>query len=500
MRSQPLVPLVPRPEHPDCGSTTQSGVPSSLSSTSFSQTDVAYFDLFRHRLIFDLGGDFLIDFWARIVLRESMRDECVKRAVIALSALAHGLFFTTEPRLQCDNRISPFLIRPWTGTPFNIQHGVAIRSYLSAISLCSKRIREGAYISSPRSALIITIILVSFELLQGNINVVDRLIKSAILLLKKSTQLLGQPQESPGKALRHGTNNKEEDMDQLGYMLPCLSVMSGFTNLCNSQHELLTLLPTSPKCGFPDLSGKSVPKAMGIWIDFHTQALVFIKKVLWKNCHNIHYDHQELKASRDVLLVVLQKWGEWLHTSHAKEKDAVCRRALSVTKVHHAMITMFMHCCLDRSDMSYDHFEPQLRYILTASIALMSEHKASSKIPFTCSGHLAPPLCLGAAKCRNWELRAQFMKAIAKLPRREGPWDPTTQILGLTGQARLEDAGRDAEGFLPSTSRWLWTGASWDLDHHQLFAQYTRIVPDTNGMPVQTQIALSIDDLDVGED
>jgi hypothetical protein len=251
-------------------------------------------------------------------------------------------------------------------------------------------------------------------------------------------------------------------------------------------------LPVGSRDEFPNLEQASLSEALALWTDFYTRNLIFVMQVLHNNCYNHAQDQTERKAPRDAFLTHLQRWGEMLSTSLVREQNVSYRRGIKVAQIHHAMITVFTHCCLDRTDMAYDNFLPQFQYILESTLALLSECDPSAKIPFTFCGHLAPPLCLVASKCRYAGLRVQFLEAILRLPCREGPWDPKTQFLGLTGQARLEEAARDEVGFIPSVSRWSWTGAHWDLERRGLVAEYSKVIPD-GGLPIKI---LLLDDID----
>jgi hypothetical protein len=268
--------------------------------------------------------------------------------------------------------------------------------------------------------------------------------------------------------------------------------MTGFTRLCNSQHDFLASLSVGLSDEFPDIEQASLPETMALWTDFYTRNLIFVMQVLRNNCYSHPYTQTETKSARDAFLTHLQKWDGVLSASLVREQNTHDRRGIKIAQIHHCMITVFTHCCLDRTDMAYDNFFPQFQYILESTLALFLEGEPSAKIPFTFCGHLAPPLCLVASKCRHAGLRGQFLEAISRLPRREGPWDSRTQFLGLIGQSRLEDAARGEAGFIPSTSRWSWTGAHWDLERRELVAEYTRVIPN-GGLPIHIRMADDID-------
>lgn len=452
--------------------------------------DVIYFDLFRHQIIYDLGGHIHFHFWGHIVLRETMRDECVRRAVIAIGALAHAFCFTSESRSQCVIRTSFFPTRSCTEDFLNTSHRAAIRSYISAISLCAKRIRDGAYSSSPRSALIITIVLVAFEFLQGNMKAADGLMKSCILLFTRLRCLLGQTHGQPGLSPRPAFGAADAVDNELEHILPCLSVMSGFTRLCASQHDLLASLPVGSGEVFPNLERASTTEALAQWTDFYTRNLVFVMQMQRNHCYGYPYVYAKTKAARGEFLAHQEMWSEVMSMLLACEEDPHILKGIKVARIHYIMINVLTQCCLDPTEMTYDNFFLQFQDILEGTLALLLENEPMAKIHFTFCGHLAPPLCLAASKCRHLDLRTNFLQVISRLPCREGPWDPKTRLLGLTGLTRLEDAGRDETGYVPSAARWIWTEAQWDSNYRYLVAKYTKV--DSNGgIPAQTRLVLN---------
>jgi hypothetical protein len=453
-----------------------------MALVDFVPENFVYFDLFRSKIVYQLGGQVHADFWARIVLRESMRDECVRQAAVAIGALAQAMFVPTE------SEASPLSDMTHPTNPFghgrlNMHHRAAIRAYISAVSHCSERLRRREHERSPRSFIIITLLLLAFELLEGNMVAADGLLKNSISLLKPSMAFFQMSKETA----------QEEDVAELAHMLPCLSVMSGFTNLFSSQHGLLASLLVSCDGTFPDQKKDSLSTVMAFWVDFYTRNLIFVMKALHDNAScNLTVNWREAQVSKSTFLAHLQRWRTILHGCLNDSTDATAQTAIRLAQTHLVLITIFTHCCLDRTEMAFDRFEAQFRYILSRSAALHSGPEFDSKFPFTYCGHLAPPLCLAASKCRNWELRMQFIQAIRKLNRREGPWDPKTQSMGLIGLAFLEHATEGENVVVPSTSRWCWTKASWSQDRTHLVAEYAKIMPSREQVPVRTSIVLDM--------
>lgn len=216
---------------------------------------------------------------------------------------------------------------------------------------------------------------------------------------------------------------------------------------------------------------------------------------LRNNSHGLKQDSTKAEASRTAFLAHLQRWRTTLHDRLTDAADPAARNAIQFAQTHLVLITIFTHCCLDRTELAFDEFEPQFRYILNRFTTLHLGQEVDRRFPFTYGGYIAPPLCLAASKCRSWELRMRFIKVVRELHSRKRPWDPKTQSVGLMGLARLEHPVESEHLFVPPMSRWCWTGASWSQDRSQLLAEYTRLAPSAEGVPVRTQIVLDMEQI-----
>ncbi|KAI1661657.1 hypothetical protein F4813DRAFT_345223 [Daldinia decipiens] len=157
-----------------------------IRSHDFEGYEVLYFDIFRNVVVRNLSQNGYRNFWARTVLRESLRDECVRDCVLGTGALCRAIKGQIY-RLRQPGAKSLWMVPADSLNPVNTRyHRDALQSYTAAISKFRKRmLLEGSSIT-PRTILIVSILFILFEAIQGNTETIDRLMHSAILALESS--------------------------------------------------------------------------------------------------------------------------------------------------------------------------------------------------------------------------------------------------------------------------------------------------------------------------
>lgn len=173
-----------------------------MAGAPLSARDSQYFDHFRNHVIYQLGGAGFADVWGRTILREGSRDPCVFHAILGLGALYRAKSSPAAAQLTVPlykTRVNA--LSAATRSPNHYYEALAY--YTSAISRFQKRIAvDDPY--TPRAVLIFSILLSTFESLQGDIEAADQLTAHAItalrdLLLRRRT-LPSQAYPSPGNS------------------------------------------------------------------------------------------------------------------------------------------------------------------------------------------------------------------------------------------------------------------------------------------------------------
>lgn len=191
------------------------------SATFLNPLEVQYFDTYRHNVIFQFGyGE--DEFWSRTVLRESTRDDCIRNAIVGLGALARAqeeydlTSSLGEPRAISKPKkplCKTGLLSSSTHYYQALSHYTrAVASMRRLITIYSQDIepgtsRQGGGSSSggtARAILIATLLLVTFESIQGNTAAADQLSARTLSLLQYSimTGTLGEGQDTGRPASR----------------------------------------------------------------------------------------------------------------------------------------------------------------------------------------------------------------------------------------------------------------------------------------------------------
>jgi len=461
-----------------------------LVPSCFAVNDIVYFDFFRHSLAADLSGYLQTDFWTRVVLSESTRDECVQHGILALGALSQALFSGDRPPAGLATGSSPTPLHPQITEVLNEHHGAAIHHQNEAISLCLKRIREGQGAMPPRALLIITLLLVAYEFLQGNLQGADGLMETGIGLLRDAIPILRETHTG-----RKGPRTViDDEMRDLEHLLPYLSVMSGYTGFCSGQHRLYPRAITAPETQLPVPGVTSPAKMLSAWGGFLTHALIFnLQAAQWQS-GRVARDKVRLQMEQGKFLAQLRRWREiMLDYRERLSNDTRMRRAMRLVRLQYLQILITLSCCLDTTDMSWDGFEPEFREMLRLCNEFLGDPEPMSKIRFTFEGgSLAAPLMGIAVKCRRRDLRMKAVAAFRKLSWRECAWDGKALLCGA-GLAVLEEGERNDRGQIPPSGRYAWTGVNWDSERRRLVAEYTKSMPDENGARQKRRLALDVD-------
>ncbi|KAK2052321.1 hypothetical protein LY76DRAFT_630124 [Colletotrichum caudatum] len=450
----------------------------------FDHKDGSYYDLFRYQLIRDLGGSCQADFWSRIVLNEMTRD----------------------PKLL--GGLPPSALRPW-GTSkspltgfLNRHHKAALQHHIKAVAMYRERIQKSSSDTSPRSIIIMTLLLIAFEFIQGNIKNVDCLMGTGMRLLENKITLLHGLQ--PGEDFQftadylppRSKGTPDDDIDDIEHLLPCLCLMAGFTHFFSSHRNSMLLMNSSPKLQLPKPGVTVLAKLQALWGQFFTRAVVHVMRTVHDQLNYNPMDMLKAAKEQEKFVEYIDMWKDVLETySSDPTLDADARRTLDSIQIHRLLIHIVISCSLDRSEMMYDMFEHELRELLYRVVRYLRDPGPISTVCFTFSEGLTSPLAMIIAKCRNHNLRMEGIHVLNNLSWRENAWDGQALVVGKSGVVWLEEKGMDENGFIPPDSRWIWMSSKWDTEKRELLATYFRLTPNEDGTPVCAQLTLDMDNL-----
>ncbi|KAK0712326.1 hypothetical protein B0T21DRAFT_376414 [Apiosordaria backusii] len=467
------------------------------------EKDIIYHDFYRYSLVNDLAGYLHADFWSRIVLCESIRDDCVQHAILAIGALSQALFIdstgfeTLLGHQSTGSSPSPAYPRVRRQHGLNPHYRVAIHHQNQAISLCLQRTRDDRM--TARTLLAITLLLVTYEILQGDIEAADGLMTSGIRLLRDSIMTL-RGTASRQHMMSIFANTKDADMEDMEYILPFFSVMSGNSNLCPRQlphHQSLT--SALEDNDLPVFGKTSAVKCTYLWGNFHARCILFITQAMQRTfCRQGLSSgvNSSLMQEQTNFLKLLRQWQHVLsdYKAAVHPEDLRTKRIMRLLNLQYYTSFICLTRCLDPTDTALDNCEVEFGELLQIAHEFLNDPEPMSTIGFTFSGgNIAGPLILVATKCRaNRELRLKALEAFRKMSWRGGAWD-AKMFVAVVGLVMLEEATRDKRGVIDPISRWIWTGVHSDVDSGRVVGEYTRIIPDDKGEPIKRYLALDLD-------
>ncbi|KAK0660066.1 hypothetical protein QBC41DRAFT_262075 [Cercophora samala] len=455
------------------------------------QKDIIYYEFFRYTLVNDLAGYLHADFWSRIVLCEGIRDHCVNHAIFAIGALSQALFAdaSLDESLARHSTSSP----PSPTTPsqlrrhhvLNPHYRLAIHHQNQAISLCLQRTRDNEDAMSSRNLLVVTLLLVSYEILQGDMEAADGLMSSGIRLLHDSLTTL-RDNNSRHSLSSGSVDQKVEDTEDMEYILPFLIGNSKMDPLASND--------------LPVLGKTSTVKYAFLWQTFHTRCLLFITQAMQRT-----FSGQALSTAGESHSLVLEQTQLW-NTSRqwqkilSEYKAAVSPEDLQARKI---ILLLLLQCytdlicltwSLDPTGIALDNCESDFGQLVNIAHEVLDDTEPMFAKGFIFSGgNAVGPLILVATKCRtNRRLRWQALEVFRKLSWREGSWDAKV-FVSIAGLVMLEEAARDEKGRIDPVNRWVCTGIHSVVDNMKVLGEYTRVLPDDKGDSTKKYLILDLD-------
>lgn len=489
------------------GESTSPSPSSSLSPTrtTYNTQDVPYLDFFRYQLIEEFAGFSCTDFWSRVVMGEAMTSDSVRHVVLAISSLSKAISETPREK-------HPSPLSPWTtSSVVNSNHTVSLRHYVKALSLFQEQYLTRG-VQSPRAVLIMTLLLITFELLQGNMDSVDSLLTISIRLLRSSLIHFFRNDDHEISTEKR----KEDDVSDIEHMLPFLSITGGWTPFLKTQQANLGIWDTSPLLeNVPSLDDHISPTQLQIlWGRFFLRVTAFTAQSFMAISQmQPHNNDEEMLRSwcdqQQTYLAHLAQWQVVIDFALTQNKPPLKAKeidALQVMRLHCQMTSIGIQCCLDTTDTLWDAYDSEFDALVRRCLALAILNKGATDPAnsgkrklhgrWTMQMGILSTLGPAIAKCRNHDIRMRALETARRMPWREGAWDAEAELYGKLGAVLLEERGRDPlTGKVTAENRWTWVDGSWDTDTPagRLVGRYVRSLPDENGQAVFRTLELGLD-------
>ncbi|KAI0840393.1 hypothetical protein F5Y06DRAFT_239335 [Hypoxylon sp. FL0890] len=431
--------------------------------SDFGEPETLYFDLFRNTIVANLCLNGYTNLWSRTILRESFRDECVRDCVLGIGALR---------RAMMDERQAKPLGRPpplWTVPTIAVSSSYtkyqrdAIQYYTKSISKFRERMaREGS--STPtRTILIVSILFVMFEAMQGDTDSVDRIMFFARHALKDSLSSLGTERQV-SSAL------DDEGVREADYFL---TRFSGYNSLLSPFYpSLLREQPFKRDCGLviePLPNGTENPRQVELMFErYTTSALTWCFRTCQAGIFGRPLDIENNKREQVLILSRANDWCNFIVKKLNQETDPLQRRNWKTMLVEAKMFTVYTTYSYnpEEREILWDARIDDCREVVDLVESILDDMGPITALPPLFEDKLIPTLRCVTCKCRDYAVRTRALSLCRRLA---GPWLENRAVLvGMQIMIELEERDRDASGFVPLESRYRWNVSSWNADRSEL--------------------------------
>ncbi|KAH9989487.1 hypothetical protein F4779DRAFT_623916 [Xylariaceae sp. FL0662B] len=438
-------------------------------------SDIVYYDAFRNTIVDNLCLNGYTGFWSRTILRESMRDECVRDCVLGIGALYRAM--KDDNNRQGKRPPSSLWVVPAAAVPaLNRSHRDAIQYYTKSLTTFRSRISSEGPSTPPRTILIISILFIVFELMQGNMDSVDRIMLVSMTTLKDILISL-HPELNPDSQIP--TALDDEGVREAEYFLARLA---GYSALCSplypSQLKSNAYQQSRPpKAVLPSWSSSA--REIKLSFDrYSTSGLIWCMRGFQGTVMGCSSDPVRLQEDQATVNSQAQYWCEFMQEKLRQETDPVQARTwkslLAQAKVYSVFTTYFED--KEKEELMWDSRLADCREAVDAFEAAMDGWTPTSNQSPLFEDQWLPSLRCLASRCRDYEVRT---KALDLSERLTGSWwNDIATLIGLRIVVAIEEQSRDEHGHIPIKSRFRWSASSWNDDHTEFRVTLTGVITD----------------------
>ncbi|KZL68695.1 C6 zinc finger domain-containing protein [Colletotrichum tofieldiae] len=486
-RTTPL-PIAPRssPSKIDsCNSelivSTTSQIPRSLSSLpEIYRKDGIYFDYFRHQVSTNLAGYYTSPNWSYLVVGEGLQDDCIHHSILAVGALIRSSPQDTKPSLLRRKVLPPSS----DGQGVTEHREVALRHHLKAVKSLRERM-ELITASSPTTVVITTLLLVVYELLQGEPKTAELLLNSCLGVLKDCITMF---ESDSGN---NETQPRDSEFDDMEHVLPCIAAMSHVSQSLQPLRRHTHPFKIDPGSDFHNPEYDSISKFFISWGRFFTFGVSFVGNSADAAAEGVTLDTLRLLTiHQHNFLSHLQRWKTIIQYYVQSPKiDIGTKKGMRIVQIHWLLLYITLTCCLDPAELAYDAFEDEFRDLTIQCVDLYRDCVSQPRPTSVLLGQgLILPLCTVVRACRNHDVRMTALQALHEIPSSMVPWDVVSKMDGILGALLLEETGRDENGYVPPESRWFWLKDVSVQETGRVHKVYQRLSPGHDGKPVLTKL------------
>ncbi|KXJ93574.1 hypothetical protein Micbo1qcDRAFT_161583 [Microdochium bolleyi] len=498
--------------------------------STLSPVQVTYLDRFRHKVMLRNTALTFNDFWGRVILHETLADECVLDAVLSLGALdqawdqdkaTHKSSSIGRPRRR-NQAVFDYSSPSPSLSSSSLCYREAVRHYSQSVRTLHNRLRVvSASGSSQRVAElqrlvpILTMLYCLFEWLHGDENAHDRLLANGLSMAMGDEPPPRMLVDSPGCGsagvvgdacdTAFGTSaagylEKPEDARSLivrWIILSWIQWPAPFTSAAAVARYYamhvgrgrnvvdLTSLPAAPATLADD--------------DYEVTCGMFMKVVtlvtLWFVCLRAEGVGEAIMAAvagvegpvldrlRDEqhsLENWVQAWKATLSTRAAAEADAMGRMLLTEMVFGCETLRFMIQVGVPPREGAAARSVPTAHRIMDEVERRVGVKSVLGEVGLGECGPTA--LTLVCRECRDMAVRARALTVCRWASKARALWDEKGSIMGSCALAALEEKSRDAAtGEIPRESQWQWVRAAWAGGHGLLDVTFRSVTADSAG-------------------
>ncbi|KAH8655906.1 hypothetical protein BX600DRAFT_470494 [Xylariales sp. PMI_506] len=445
---------------------------------SLTPQDSLYFDYFQTCVVPRLGSQGLLDFWHRIVLRESRYDRAAFNAILGIGAVARSKY--------SDSPTAPLFMQQANiiQSPSKLHYQRALEYYNRAIA----EARSPQHQANPsRNFLITTLLFTVFELIQDNTKAVDALSASAIRVLQDAiTQSLNTGTSALAAVIDDGSVRDAEFL-----LLRNTANCALFSPMYPRGREiLLQTFDASPGTLPPPAHNASLNEFTEAWWRFVTGVTLWYYRVKytihsWKEINEDHISIQSAWWCQG------KAW-EAAARQRMHEETNPARRRLACNLMRGAKIIITsVACAYDTTGLLWEKHTDQLTEVLNLVDLILQESQptGSNDAGGVLYDGMIPGLLQISWETRDLNIRSRGMEYCRRLISASTCWDVKGCFLGVSSLISAEEAGRIEGGPIPLHSRYDWTGGLWKSDYSEFQVTLTT-KKYAVGLPIRNKVII----------
>ena len=404
-----------------------------------------YLDFYYHCACPALSTNFDKEFWSRIVLQMAHSEPAVRHAVIALGALCQ-----TEPG-DMKHACAGFIA--------NHERKVMLSHYNKSIGCLVNRMSDATY--SPELGLVICLLFVCIEFLQGNYHAAFTHLRNGFKLMYAPRMALPnyrgalQTTYSPKVALYGSGPSRSSTEDKLmSIFTRGMAQALLYGSRIQEDLEILQVVPAS----YSKRSFVSLSEAHQAYFELRNASITHLyimgRKSLIRQNPSL-----ELYRERDNLLTCHHLWYENMQRfekSHALSNDELM--AANALKVSYHTTFVYISCSATVIEKTYDKYLDHFKKILHHAQAMIDSRPPTNPntAHFTFDIAIIPQLYFAATRCRCPITRREAVALLERNPPREGLWDVQQHVVVSKRAIELEEATVDPTTGWPVEETRLW--------------------------------------------